>query len=270
MKRLRELQLNSCGIFQSFRGPKQPGYDINVYLEPLIDDLKLMWEEVVQCFDAHRKEFFTFVKGYKACPICGEETSSIRLPHGKKNAYMGHRKYLPSHHPYRRQKKAFDEMNIRPELAPVSDGSRAYTPTACYTLSREEKVSICRTLSDLKVPEGLIAEADICEEAVEFCSEFLSGLDPIGLDEHNRSFPNWIRDEVMREIQEGQVVSTTIRWIAHNPHPLVMIYEGDKVNGICYNTKPRDDTRTIQNSRIMFVASTMHVASAKDKNPIIA
>ncbi|KAL0534226.1 hypothetical protein IC582_028514 [Cucumis melo] len=49
-----------------------------------------------------------------------------------------------------------------------------------------------------------------------------------------------------------------------------MIYEGYKVNGICYNTKPRDDTRTVQNSGVMFVASTMHVASAKDKNPIIA
>ncbi|KAL4034957.1 hypothetical protein IC575_003631 [Cucumis melo] len=74
----------------------------------------------------------------------------------------------------------------------------------------------------------------------------------------------------MREIQEGQVVSTTIRWIAHGPHPVVMIYEGYKVNGICYNTKRRDDTRTVQNSGLMFVASTMHVASAKDKNPIIA
>ncbi|KAA0063868.1 hypothetical protein IC582_019299 [Cucumis melo] len=35
-------------------GPKQPGYDINVYIAPLIDDLKLMWKEGVQCFDAHR------------------------------------------------------------------------------------------------------------------------------------------------------------------------------------------------------------------------
>ncbi|KAA0040643.1 transposase [Cucumis melo var. makuwa] len=560
-------------------------YNLQPWLSPLIYDLKLMWEEGVQCFDAHRNERFTLqavllwtindfpaygnlcgcsVKGYKACPICGEETSSIRLPYGKKNAYMGHRKYLPRHHPYRRQEKAFDgnqehgtpplplsgetiynklkdktfpcgkrstrrlnedisneywkrisafyelaywkkihvrhfldvmhieknvlmniigtlldipgkskdglsarldlvEMNIRPELAPVSDGSRTYIPAACYTLSREEKVSICRTLSDLKVPEGYssnfrslvslenltlsglkshdchvlmqqllpiairgvlpnnvriaitrlcsffnaicsktlrisdldklqqdvvetlcllekyfppsfftlmvhlcvhlvreeklcgptylrwmypferymkvlksyvrnrnrsegsIAEAHICEEAVEFCSEFLSGLDPIGLgsfksreegwierplsagssitpsqvvlkqahlhilenieevhpyrerhmeilkssnlrrarnekwlqDEHNRSFPNWIRDEVMREIQEGQVVSTIIRWIAHGPHPVVMIYEGYKVNGICYNTKCRDDNRTVQSSGVMFVASTM-------------
>ncbi|TYJ97658.1 transposase [Cucumis melo var. makuwa] len=77
----------------------------------------------------------------------------------------------------------------------------------------------------------------------------------------------------MREIQEGQVVSRTIRWIAHGPssrEQVVMIYEGYNVNGICYNTKPCDDNKMVQNSGVMFVASTMHVASVKDKNPIIA
>ena len=34
-------------------------------------------------------------------------------------------------------------------------------------------------------PEGCIAEAQICEEAVEFCSNFLSGLDSIGLGSLN-------------------------------------------------------------------------------------
>lgn len=74
----------------------------------------------------------------------------------------------------------------------------------------------------------------------------------------------------MREIQEGQVVSTMIRWIAHGPHPVMIIYEGYKFNRICYNTKPRDDIRTVQNSGVIFVASTMHVASPKDKSPTIA
>ena len=49
-----------------------------------------------------------------------------------------------------------------------------------------------------------------------------------------------------------------------------MTYEGYKVNVVCYNTKSRDGTRTIQNSGVMFIASTMQVASDKDKNPIIA
>ncbi|XP_074283698.1 uncharacterized protein LOC141608235 [Silene latifolia] len=39
-------------------GPKQPGNDIDVYLAPLIDDLKLLWEKGVEVFDASRKEMF--------------------------------------------------------------------------------------------------------------------------------------------------------------------------------------------------------------------
>ncbi|CAM8982817.1 unnamed protein product [Rhodiola kirilowii] len=39
-------------------GPKQPGNDIDVYLAPLIDDLKLLWNEGVRTFDASRQEYF--------------------------------------------------------------------------------------------------------------------------------------------------------------------------------------------------------------------
>ncbi|XP_056697557.1 uncharacterized protein [Spinacia oleracea] len=72
-------------------GPKQPGNDIDVYLEPLIDDLKLLWEKGVEVFDGSRNEMFNLramlfctmqdypaygnlsgytVKGECACPIC--------------------------------------------------------------------------------------------------------------------------------------------------------------------------------------------------------
>ena len=78
---------------------KQPRYDIDTYLTPLID-LKILWEDGVRCFDAYKEEYFTLrvvllwtvndfpaygnlcgcsVKGFKVCPICGEETTSIRL-----------------------------------------------------------------------------------------------------------------------------------------------------------------------------------------------
>ncbi|TYK04464.1 transposase [Cucumis melo var. makuwa] len=49
----------------------------------------------------------------------------------------------------------------------------------------------------------------------------------------------------------------------------VMTYKGYMVNGCSYHTKSRDDHRTIQNSGIMLVATTMQVSSAKDKNPVI-
>ena len=106
--------------------PKQSIYDITTYLAPLIDYLQMLWKYGVHCFDAYKEEYFTLrvvllwtindfpaydnlcsfsVKGYKACPICGEKTSSIRLQQGKKISYMRHKEYLPRHHPYILQKK---------------------------------------------------------------------------------------------------------------------------------------------------------------------
>ncbi|XP_021845823.2 uncharacterized protein [Spinacia oleracea] len=39
-------------------GPKSPGNDIDVFLQPLIDELKELWESGVKTFDAHSKETF--------------------------------------------------------------------------------------------------------------------------------------------------------------------------------------------------------------------
>ncbi|BBH07168.1 hypothetical protein Prudu_019033 [Prunus dulcis] len=55
---------------------------------------------------------------YKACPICGDDTPSHRLKNGHKICYIGHRKWLPINHPYRRQRAAFNgkpEYGIPPE-----------------------------------------------------------------------------------------------------------------------------------------------------------
>lgn len=119
-------------------GPKQPGNKIDVYLAPLIDDLKALWEGVDGMYDAYKEDVFTLktvllwiindfpaygnlsgctVKGYKAFPICGDQTDAIRLSHGKKISYGSHRKFLPCYHPYRRQRKEFNnkqEFGIAP------------------------------------------------------------------------------------------------------------------------------------------------------------
>ncbi|XP_073133957.1 uncharacterized protein [Henckelia pumila] len=123
-------------------GPKQPGNDIDVYLAPLIDDLKFLWDIVVEAYDAYRQETFSLravllwtindfpaygkmsgciVKGYHACPICGEETYSTRLKHSRKMLYTGHRRFLPANHPYRRQIKAFNgDQEFNPAPKPLS------------------------------------------------------------------------------------------------------------------------------------------------------
>ncbi|CAH9133258.1 unnamed protein product [Cuscuta epithymum] len=110
-------------------GPKQPGNDIDVYLAPLIEDLKMLWDEGVPVFDAYRHESFTLhamvyctindfpaygnlsshtTKGYKACPICEDDVKAMPLAKSKKIVYLSHRRFLPRFHPYRRLRKAFD------------------------------------------------------------------------------------------------------------------------------------------------------------------
>ena len=110
-------------------GPKQPGNDIDVYLAPLIDDLKELWQPGVQIFDAYSKEKFTLramifctindfpaygnlsgysVKGEKACPVCLDDTVDLWLPNSSKNVYMGHRRFLPANHAHRKRKIEFN------------------------------------------------------------------------------------------------------------------------------------------------------------------
>ena len=122
-------------------GPKSPGINIDVYLQPLIDELNELWVGV-NAYDAHRKESFILraallwtindfpaygmlsgwsVNGYNACPVCMNETSSHYLTHSRKVCYMGHRRFLPSSNQWRRDKKNFDgKVDIREPIAPKS------------------------------------------------------------------------------------------------------------------------------------------------------
>ena len=36
-------------------GPKQPGNDIDVYLQPLINDLKVLWNSGVEIYEGFKK-----------------------------------------------------------------------------------------------------------------------------------------------------------------------------------------------------------------------
>lgn len=110
-------------------GPKQPGNDIDVYLQPLIDDLKKLWDVGVDTYDAFSKSTFNLkallmwtindfpaygnlagcqVKGKKACPICGKNTQHRWLRFSRKFVYMCHRRLLAPSHRFRSRKAWFD------------------------------------------------------------------------------------------------------------------------------------------------------------------
>ncbi|CAH9079402.1 unnamed protein product [Cuscuta epithymum] len=105
-------------------GKNSPGKDIDVYLQPLVAELKELWVEGIETFDVSSKRIFRMhaavlwtindfpaygdlsgwsTKGYMACPLCNQRTYSQRLRN--KLCYMGHRRYLPKNHAWRRSKK---------------------------------------------------------------------------------------------------------------------------------------------------------------------
>ncbi|KAA0033179.1 hypothetical protein E5676_scaffold5393G00160 [Cucumis melo var. makuwa] len=229
-------------------GPKQPGYDINTYLAPLIDDLKILWEEGVRCFDAYKEEYFTLravlLWTINDFPAYG---TLLDIP-GESKDEMNSRLDLV-------------EMNIRPELAPMVIDNRTYISATCYTLLREEKYQF--------YPIGL---GSLNSREDKRTDRSLSAGTYVRLDiqqlkqAHLHILQN--TKEVMYELHEGKVVSNTIRWLAHGSNCGVMTYKGYMVNGSSYHTKSRDGHRTIQNSG-MLVATTMQVSSAKGKNPVI-
>ena len=122
-------------------GPKQPGNDIDVYLAPLIEDLKLLWDEGVSMYDAYSKTNFTLramifctindfpaygnlsgytVKGKTPCPICEDDLEALRLPNCGKDVYMDNRRHLPEDHPFRKRKSSFNgKVEMREVRGPL-------------------------------------------------------------------------------------------------------------------------------------------------------
>ncbi|KAL0560440.1 hypothetical protein IC582_000845 [Cucumis melo] len=104
-------------------GPKSSGREIDVYLQPLIEELKDLWTFEVRTYDSLTSQFFQLyaallwtindfpaygdlsgwsTKGYQACPICMGDRSSFEIR--GRISFMGHRRYLPQNHVWRRSR----------------------------------------------------------------------------------------------------------------------------------------------------------------------
>ena len=79
-------------------GPRQSGNDIDVYLTPLVEDLRTLCEHEVDVWDGHQQETFRLramvfctindfptygnlsgysMKGHHPCPICEKNTCFV-------------------------------------------------------------------------------------------------------------------------------------------------------------------------------------------------
>ena len=59
----------------------------------------LMWG--IHDFPAFGNLSGCVMHGYKACPVCGDNTPSIRLEHSKKIVYTNYHVFLDMNHPFR-------------------------------------------------------------------------------------------------------------------------------------------------------------------------
>ncbi|XP_071708619.1 uncharacterized protein [Rutidosis leptorrhynchoides] len=133
------------------QGPKQPGNDIDVYLQPLVDDMMELWSTGIHIYDAYKKEYFQLramlfctindfpaysnlsgysTKGKKACHVCEENTHSIWLTNCKKPAFMVHQRELAENHPYRKKSDLFDGTIEDRKLPPPLDGETTFSKVA--------------------------------------------------------------------------------------------------------------------------------------------
>ncbi|XP_028062626.1 uncharacterized protein LOC114265957 [Camellia sinensis] len=112
-----------CMMSLLIPGRSAPGRDIDVYLQPLIEELRNLWEHGVQTYDVSNGQIFRMhaavmwtindfpaygnmsgwsTKGYLACPNCNNNVSSQGLR--SKIGYMGARRHLPENHTWRTSK----------------------------------------------------------------------------------------------------------------------------------------------------------------------
>ncbi|GJW76725.1 uncharacterized protein Tco_0138407 [Tanacetum coccineum] len=115
-------------------GKKNPGQNIDVFLQPLIKELKMLWNSGVETYDAYRKNNFHLkaallwtvsdfpayamlsgwsTHGKLACPHCMSDVDSFQLQNGGKPCWFDcHKRFLPLKHPNRLDRKGFRAKKI--------------------------------------------------------------------------------------------------------------------------------------------------------------
>ncbi|XP_031111768.1 uncharacterized protein LOC116015735 [Ipomoea triloba] len=121
-------------------GPKNPKANIDVYLQPLIDELQLLWEIGVLTYDASLKQNFMMraalmwtindfpaygmlsgwqTAGKLACPYCLHYSKSFYLKNGHKTCWFDcHRQFLPMNHSWRKNRDTFVKRRVEKSRPP--------------------------------------------------------------------------------------------------------------------------------------------------------
>ncbi|XP_020994157.1 uncharacterized protein LOC107479503 [Arachis duranensis] len=118
-----------CMLSLLIPGPCSPGNNIDVFLQPLIEELRELWVAGIDTYDSFKNETFQMhaallwtindfsayamlsgwsTKGKLAYPCCKNDTSFCYLKYSQKIVYMDHRRFLPVDHAWRSNKRSFN------------------------------------------------------------------------------------------------------------------------------------------------------------------
>jgi hypothetical protein len=106
------------------QGPKHPGIDIDIFLEPLMQEMETLWKEGINIFDGFARQPFNLraiifitihdyqalfvlsgqIKGRMGCTVCVDGTLSSFLEGSRKVVYLGYKRFLVEGHRYQSNK----------------------------------------------------------------------------------------------------------------------------------------------------------------------
>ncbi|CAO2825429.1 unnamed protein product [Amaranthus hypochondriacus] len=109
-------------------GSNNPKQNIDIYLQPLIEELKMLWTNGIVTYDVSTRQNFCLraalmwtisdfsaysmlsgwsTHGKNACPYCMSDSKAFYLRNSRKMCWFDcHRMFLPDRHPFRRRNKA--------------------------------------------------------------------------------------------------------------------------------------------------------------------
>jgi hypothetical protein len=169
---------------------------MDIFLEPLMEDMKILWETGVQILDEYCKESFTLraiifvtINDYPAlftlsgqfkekvgCVVCIDGTAYMSLTASKKIVYMRHRRFLSKGHRYRQKKmdKYFDNNVELQSTAPLgnSKGKRVFNIVSNLKFVFEKKTKDEKTRKDVKpTPRATFKKKSIFFEYLSYWPE---------------------------------------------------------------------------------------------------
>jgi hypothetical protein len=153
--------------------PKEPKKQMNIFLQPLFEELKNLWSGV-DAYDSHLKcrfnlcvaylwsihDYFGYGKFADWCvhsrlnyPICMDDSDAYRLEHSKKDTFFDcHRRFLPLSHPFRGDRKSFMKGKTV-KKGHQSENSELISHKCLMILRSKEMVSLKVTV---RITTGLI------------------------------------------------------------------------------------------------------------------